>query len=159
MASDGPVWVAGVCACMTPSGASPSPAGTYWWVATYSGDANNKEAASGCAAKPVEVGKATPELSTTQEPASGVVGSTFKDKASIAGLFGAKPSGSISWNLYDNSKCEGDPIATDGPVAVTGNGDYTDARGRDARRRRHPLVGGDLRRRCQQRRSRQRGRG
>ena len=45
-----------------------------------------------------------PKLATTQEPASGVVGSTFKDKATVSGLFGAKPGGSVSWNLYDNVK-------------------------------------------------------
>jgi hypothetical protein len=125
VATDGPVSVTGNGSYATPSGASPAPAGTYWWVATYSGDANNKEVASGCAAEPIEVGKATPEVTTTQEPASGTVGATFKDKATIAGLFGAKPSGSISWKLYDNSKCEGSPVATDGPVSVTGNGSYT----------------------------------
>src|SRR2546427_7881394 len=36
-------------------GSSPTHAGTYYWVATYSGDANNKEAASGCAAEPIRV--------------------------------------------------------------------------------------------------------
>ena len=125
VASDGPVSVTGNGAYTTPSGASPSPAGSYWWVATYSGDANNKEAASGCAAEPITVGKATPGVATSQEPASGVVGSTFKDKATVSGLFGAKPSGSVSWKLYANSKCEGSPVASDGPVAVTGNGAYT----------------------------------
>jgi hypothetical protein len=108
----------------TPTGASPVPAGTYYWVATYSGDANNKEAVSGCADEPIQVGKAAPEITTTQEPGSGIVGSTFKDKATIAGLFGEHPGGSISWNLYDNAKCEGEPVASDGPVPVTGNGDY-----------------------------------
>src|SRR5207302_1092326 len=97
---------------------------TYFWVATYSGDANNKEAASGCAAEPITVGQAAPELQTTQEPAAGTVGATFKDKATISGLFGSKPGGSISWKLYANEKCEGEAVASDGPVTVTKNGDY-----------------------------------
>jgi hypothetical protein len=42
----------------TPSGATPAAAGTYYWVATYSPDANNKEAKSGCADEPVTVGHA-----------------------------------------------------------------------------------------------------
>src|SRR5205807_1969550 len=110
----------------TPSGASPE-AGTYYWVASYSGDANNAPAASGCEDEPVTVGKAAPSLRTTQDPASGTVGATFKDKATIAGLFGAKPGGHISWKLYDNKECksaEGDVLATDGPAAVNVDGDY-----------------------------------
>src|SRR5207245_5201846 len=79
---------------------------------------------SGCADEPVAVGQATPELTTTQEPASGVVGATFKDKATVGGLNGAKPAGTISWKLYANNNCEGEPVASDGPVTVTKIGDY-----------------------------------
>jgi SdrD B-like domain len=129
VATDGPVTVTGNGEYTTPNGASPTPAGTYYWVATYSGDANNKEASSGCAAEPVTVEKATPGIVTTEEPASGVVGATFKDKATLSGLFGAHPGGSVSWKLYGNSKCEGTPIATDGPVSVTANGGYTTPNG------------------------------
>src|SRR2546428_319167 len=56
-----------------PHGASPTQAGTYYWVATYSGDPNNKEAVSGCADEPVKIGPATPKVETTQDPASGTV--------------------------------------------------------------------------------------
>src|SRR5205085_2660462 len=119
VATDGPVTVNGDGDYTTPSGASPQPAGTYYWVATYSGDANNEEASSGCPAEPVSVEKATPEIVTTQDPASGVVGATFKDKASVSGLFGANAGGSISWKLFDNGKCEGGPVASDGPVTVS----------------------------------------
>src|SRR4029077_1984014 len=124
VASDGPVTVTGDGDYVTPSGASPVPAGTYFWVATYSGDANNTEASSGCADEPVAVEKATPDVKTTQDPASRTVRATFKDKASLSGLFGAHPGGSVTWKLYDNGKCEGTAVATDGPVSVNGNGDY-----------------------------------
>src|SRR5207244_4518406 len=110
----------------TPPAATPEPAPSSW-LASYSGDANNAPAASGCEDEPVTVGKAAPGLRTTQDPASGTVGATFKDKATIAGLFGAKPGGQISWKLYDNKECksaEGGVVATDGPVAVSANGDY-----------------------------------
>ena len=69
------------------------------------------------------VAKATPSIATTQQPPSGTLGATFKDAATIGGLFGAKPGGSISWKLYSNSKCEG-VLASDGPVAVSANGAY-----------------------------------
>src|SRR5256885_11549576 len=58
----------------TPHGASPTQAGTYYWVATYSGEANNKEAVSGCADEPVKIGPASPSIETVQDPASGTVG-------------------------------------------------------------------------------------
>src|SRR5205807_4049964 len=55
IASDGPVNVSANGEYETPPGASPTAAGTYHWVATYSGDANNKAASSGCADEPVTV--------------------------------------------------------------------------------------------------------
>src|SRR2546425_1221344 len=84
----------------TPQGASPTQAGTYYWVASYSGDANNKEATSGCADAPDLIAQAQPAIATTQDPASGTVGESFKDKAKLSGLFGAHAGGSISWKLY-----------------------------------------------------------
>src|SRR5207244_1398085 len=51
------------------------------------------------------------------------------DKATVSGLFGEHPGGSVSWKLYDNSKCEGEPVASDGPVAVTANGTYETGKG------------------------------
>src|SRR5438477_10878485 len=56
IASDGPVSVDGDGEYATPHGASPTQAGTYYWVATYSGEPNNKEALSGCAEEPVKIG-------------------------------------------------------------------------------------------------------
>src|SRR5207247_254630 len=85
LASDGPLDVSGDGDYATPSGASPTQAGTYYWVASYSGDDNNKEAASGCADEPITVGQASPKVETTQTPASGTVGETFKDRATITG--------------------------------------------------------------------------
>src|SRR5205085_951767 len=89
VATDGPVTVSANGSYATPAGASPTPAGTYYWVATYSGDTNNEEASSGCAAEPIAVKKAISLLATLPNPASGVVGATFKDKATLSGAFGA----------------------------------------------------------------------
>src|SRR5207253_1443847 len=94
VATDGPVAVSANGDYATPSGASPE-AGTYYWVASYSGDANNAPAASGCEDEPVTLANPTRRSSDLQDPASGTVGATFKDKATIAGLFGAKPGGQI----------------------------------------------------------------
>src|SRR5438874_9848908 len=67
---------------------------------------------SDCADEPVSIGPASPGIETTQKPSSGTVGETFKDAAKISGLFGEHPGGSVSWKLYDNSKCEGDRKTT-----------------------------------------------
>jgi hypothetical protein len=55
LASDGPVSVTGNGSYETPSGATPTATGTYYWVATYSGDSNNKAIASGCEEEPIAV--------------------------------------------------------------------------------------------------------
>jgi uncharacterized repeat protein (TIGR01451 family) len=39
----------------TPAGATPAQAGTYWWTASYSGDANNQATGSGCGADQVTI--------------------------------------------------------------------------------------------------------
>src|SRR3989442_9633450 len=70
IASDGPVAVDGNGEYATPHSASPTQPRTYYWVATYSSDPNNKEAVSGCADEPVKIGPATPTVETTQDPSS-----------------------------------------------------------------------------------------
>src|SRR5260370_845639 len=45
----------------TPKGATLGSVGTYYWVASYSGDHNNSAAESGCAAEPVDVTPARSE--------------------------------------------------------------------------------------------------
>src|SRR5439155_515251 len=103
----------------TPHGASPTASGTYYWVATYSGDANNKEAVSGCADEPVGIGQASPSIETTQNSAYGTIPDTCKDRTTLAGAFGEHVGGTISFNLYDNNSCspaEGGPTATDVPA-------------------------------------------
>src|SRR5207248_2951015 len=132
VAEDGPVNVTGNASYVTPNGASPTLAGTYYWVATYSGDQNNKAISSGCEDEPVVIGPASPAIKTVQDPASGTVGDTVKDKAKLSGLFGAHAGGTVSFKLFDNNSCdasEGGLIASDGPVAVDGNGEYATPHG------------------------------
>jgi hypothetical protein len=109
-------------------------AGTYRWIATYTGDANNAAVTSACAEEPVTVGKATPSISTT---ASGNVdaGAEVLDAATLAG--GYQPTGSLAFVLYgvDDPTCNGTPAAvrtasvsdgsaTSGGVQVTRAGTY-----------------------------------
>ncbi len=99
--------------------------GTYQWDASYGGDANNNPVSDTNAAnEQVTVSAASPVISTTPNPSTGVFGGTLQDSANLAG--GYHPSGSITFRLYAPGV---DP--TFGPVAYTetvpgvnGNGSY-----------------------------------
>src|SRR5207237_4713758 len=97
-----------------------------YWVAFYSGDSKNDAAATtSCTAEPVVVAKNSPALSTTQLPAAGAIGATYKDTAHLTG--GAAPTGTITFKLYSNNDCTG--LLHSETATVAGNGDYTTATG------------------------------
>src|SRR2546422_152254 len=84
----------------TSSSFSAIQAGTYHWIASYSGDLNNNAAgptACADAAEAVEVTKASPALSTTAS-GSEVAGGPVKGVAHLN--LGTNPTGTISFTLY-----------------------------------------------------------
>ena len=99
-------------------------AGTYNFVAVYSGDANNSSVTSACGAanEAVTVGKAPPTITTTAS-ASVTAGGTISDSAVLAGGF--SPTGTITFTVFgpNNATCTGTPLGTS-TVTVTGNGTY-----------------------------------
>ncbi|HUQ77911.1 MAG TPA: hypothetical protein VM427_03420 [Patescibacteria group bacterium] len=99
-------------------------AGTYRWVAIYSGDLDNASVAGGCndANENVVVNKANPTV-TTNASADVTVGGSIFDTATLAG--GYSPTGTITFEVYgpDDATCTGEPIFSD-TSTVTGNGDY-----------------------------------
>src|SRR3989441_386860 len=102
-------------------------AGTYHWRASYLGDGNNNSAGPTTCADAAEAGVGTkggPALVTTPTPASGTVGVTLNDAATLSG--GSSPTGSITFTLYDpdQATCTGTPRFTQ-TVLVTGNGTYS----------------------------------
>src|SRR5207302_1128587 len=132
IASDGPVSVDGNGEYATPHGASPTQAGTYYWVASYSGEANNKKSEERRVGKEFKIGPASPSIETVQDPASGTVGATFKDTAKLSGLFGAHAGGTVSFKLFNNRTCdvsEAGVHACARPVSVDGNGEYATPHG------------------------------
>jgi uncharacterized repeat protein (TIGR01451 family) len=104
------------------SATDPLQAGDYSYQAVYSGDSNYKGSTGDC--EPFSVSKATPSITTTQDPASGSVGDTFKDKATLAGTVQQDGSGSITWTLYPNNDCTGTPLGTDTVSEVDANGTF-----------------------------------
>ncbi len=107
----------------TSGNTTPASPGTYYWQATFSGDANNQKESTGCADEPVTITKATPTLTTNASP-GGPVGTSITDKATLAG--GSSPTGTITFNLYgpNDPNCTGTPVTTTKTVS-NGNGDYT----------------------------------
>ncbi|HEY2354729.1 MAG TPA: hypothetical protein VGH79_07530 [Gaiellaceae bacterium] len=102
----------------TSAGYATTATGTYYWTATYNGDTNNKTASTGTADEPVTVTNATPSVSTTQQPATAVVGSAIADQATVVG--GYSPTGTVTFRLYDNSTANGSPLFTDTKTLSSG---------------------------------------
>ncbi len=111
--------------------------GTYRFVASYSGDANNSAGSSACADanEAVVVSKAAPTLVTQAGPAIPAGGSTT-DTATLAGGFAE--TGTIAFKLYGpgdptcarpavaawSANVAGNGTATTGPVVLGASGSY-----------------------------------
>jgi hypothetical protein len=94
--------------------------GTYRFVATYNGDANNNPVTSACsdAAEQITTTRATPTLATVAG-GSTTVGGSINDTATVAG--GVSPSGTVSFTLYGpgDTTCT-TAIGTSPNVALSG---------------------------------------
>ena len=108
----------------TSGGFTPSAAGTYYWTASYSGDANNQAASTSCGdlLESSVVNKASPALTTTATQ-SVTVGSPISDTATLTG--GVGPTGTITFHLFTDSGCTSEVSTGLTPVTVSGNGSYT----------------------------------
>src|SRR5208337_907792 len=91
----------------TSPGYTATATGTDYWVATYNGNSNNNSVSSAPTAEPVTITPATPAINTTQQPASATVGSSIADQATVSGGF--SPTGTVTFNLYNNSTASGTP--------------------------------------------------
>jgi hypothetical protein len=102
-----------------------SAAGTYRFVAAYSGDANNWAAVGACSdpGESVVVGAAGPAVTTQASPGT-TVGGTVGDTAQLTG--GVGPTGTITFSLFgpNNATCSGSPVFTSTVAVSAGNGSY-----------------------------------
>src|SRR5262249_42269631 len=104
---------------------SGTVAGTYQWVASYSGDANNTPAFTDTNADEEKVTALdpTPTLVTTASPTTVTLGPNvviLTDTATLSGGF--NPTGDIVFELFHNGGSM--PVFTEA-VPVQGNGTYT----------------------------------
>ncbi len=110
---------------------APTAAGTYYWTASYTGDANNNAASGACGAANESVvitpkTASTPVL-VTQASAGGTVGTSVTDQATLSG--GSSPTGTITFELWGPAAT---PTCTNlvfvsNAITVDGNGNYTSA--------------------------------
>ena len=120
---------------------APQTAGTYHWVASFSGDTNNLAAVGPCTAAN-EVSQLAPnQPSITTQATDGTLGGTIGDTATISGLVlpvtGAG-AGTVTFRLYSGPQSDGCTAAnlidtspprpitfTGGPPATGGTATYT----------------------------------
>ncbi len=93
-------------------------AGTYYWQAVYSGDADNNPATSPCIEEQLTVSPNSPGISTAQNLLP-------NDSATIAGAT-STAGGTITFSLYgpSDATCAGTPALTQS-VGVAGDGTYS----------------------------------
>ncbi len=96
-----------------------SAVGTYNWVVSYSGDANNEAATSACGAETVLITQLKPSITTTvklgettvPDGGSVPVGSVINDTAVLSGAT-ATAGGTVTYKLYASADCSGTALNT-----------------------------------------------
>ena len=94
---------------------STTAVGTYEWVATYNGDANNAMVPSVCGDESVIIGKATTSMATQVNMAGTTtaitspipLGSSVYDTATITHANDIPPTGTVTYTFYSNGDCTG----------------------------------------------------
>lgn len=105
----------------------PSAAGTYQWVAVYSGDTNNAPATDPCGAQNESTMVTTPSLAnptiTTTATGSGTIGGAISDTAYLRG--GNNPTGTVTFKIFgpNDLSCAKSPVKTL-TADVNGDGNY-----------------------------------
>jgi hypothetical protein len=97
----------------------PTSAGTDYFVASYSGDANNAPAISGCSAEPVTVRPNAPTISSQLSATTVAIGGSAYDTATLAGAT-TSAGGTVTYSVYSSASCSG-LITTLGPLTVANN--------------------------------------
>jgi len=111
---------------------TPSAVGTYYWIASYSGDNNYGAASTSCgdANESSVVNPVQPAIVTNADAGPVNIGQTIHDTATLSG--GSNPTGTITFSLYgpflgttDSTSCTAQKLITTYQVTVNGNGTYS----------------------------------
>jgi uncharacterized repeat protein (TIGR01451 family) len=106
---------------------TPAHAGTYVFVAHFSGDAANASVPGGCGAsgETVEVTKASPGV-VTQASGSVTVGGSISDTATLGGAFGAPDGSTVTFDVYAGGDSTCATALNDSPLGTVGTGSSAD---------------------------------
>src|SRR5262249_3140009 len=99
-------------------GASFPAAGTFFWQAVYSGDANNGGATSACTSEQLTVGKVAPTIATTLSSSSITVGASAHDSATLSGATGTA-GGTVTYTVYTDNTCTTPAGPQPSPAMIT----------------------------------------
>jgi hypothetical protein len=106
---------------------TPTAVGKYWWIANYSGDANNSSATGACGdtGEGSVVNKASPSI-RTNATASITIGGTITDSATLSNAT-SDASGTITFRLFSDATCQTEITLTaaQSQATVTGNGTFS----------------------------------
>jgi uncharacterized repeat protein (TIGR01451 family) len=91
--------------------------GTYNWVVEYSGDIVNLPATSACGSETVVTTAATPTITTLLSSEEVSEGDEVNDTAVLSGAT-TDASGTVTYVVFDNADCSGEPVYSLGPVEV-----------------------------------------
>ena len=128
--------VAGGIATATSGSFTPTAVGTYRWVASYSGDVNNKPVAGACgdSNESAQIDKRQPTISTDASNGGALPSVALSDVATVGNLT-PNAGGAVTFKLYgpDDATCAGAVIFTStnnigavaGGVATATSGTYT----------------------------------
>lgn len=111
---------------------TPTAVGTYRWIASYSGDANNAPVSGACndANESVVVSPGQPTLVTAASPAIRLGAGDLTDTATVSGRVGPLAS-TVSFSLFgpDDATCAGPAIFTDNNRALPTTSDSVTSAG------------------------------
>ncbi len=93
--------------------------GTYTWMVSYSGDANNPPSVPmTCGATTVVVGKESPTMTGQATPVHAVPFAAVSDTVTISNAI--NPFGFVTFKLYDNANCTSTPVSQSETSAAEG---------------------------------------
>jgi hypothetical protein len=109
-------------------------AGTYYWQAYFSGDANNNMATSPCTSETLTVNQLQPSITTTLSSSSSPADQSVSDSADLSGAT-TNAGGTVTFTVYTDDTCSspattgsGNEISNQGGYAkVSGTGTYYSA--------------------------------
>jgi hypothetical protein len=108
---------------------TPAAAGTYYWIASYPGDANNNGFTTGCGDnnEQIVISKSSPSI-TTKAASTGLAPNIMVSDTATLHDFGTPVGGTVTFNLYgpNDSTCAG-PVAFTDTENVASDGTATSA--------------------------------